>query len=263
MIIIDKEKCVGCGNCAKDCFGYNLSMEHGKMEVKGNCFECGHCIALCPVSAIHMDNCPDDEFEECSGQTENMTSRQLLHTIKCRRSIRNYQKRTVEKELLTEILQAGRYTPTGGNAQDVRYTVVQDRLPELIPQIFEGVRQGAEQFHKEKPDNPYSGTLNRIYEKYKNGQDSLFFEAPVLLLISSDMPIDGALAASNIELMAATEGLGCLYSGFIELGLKNNPEALKLIQIDAEKLRCCMLLGYPGITYIRSVPRKALQVKWM
>ena len=51
MVNIDKEKCIGCGMCIKDCFPDNLFINEGKAESKGRCMQCGHCIAVCPVNA--------------------------------------------------------------------------------------------------------------------------------------------------------------------------------------------------------------------
>lgn len=46
----DKEKCVGCGNCAKVCPNGAISMENGKPEMKKDaCTFCGKCVNLCPI----------------------------------------------------------------------------------------------------------------------------------------------------------------------------------------------------------------------
>ena len=90
----------------------------------------------------------------------------------------------------------------------------------------------------------------------------MFFETPVLLIITADEPIDGALAAANIELMANAEGLGCLYSGFIQRCLQNNPQAAKFADVNPEKICICMLIGYSAINYKRPAPRKEVAVTW-
>ena len=46
----DKEKCVGCGTCAKVCPNGAISMENGKPEMKKDaCTFCGKCINFCPI----------------------------------------------------------------------------------------------------------------------------------------------------------------------------------------------------------------------
>ena len=49
VINIDKEKCIGCGMCRKDCAAHNIVIENHKARVLSNdCIMCGHCAAVCP-----------------------------------------------------------------------------------------------------------------------------------------------------------------------------------------------------------------------
>ena len=52
-ILIDSEKCIGCGQCARDCVANRFGIENGKALVMSErCIECGHCFAVCPVGAV-------------------------------------------------------------------------------------------------------------------------------------------------------------------------------------------------------------------
>ncbi|MBQ2879146.1 MAG: 4Fe-4S binding protein, partial [Anaerotignum sp.] len=44
MVSIDRDKCIGCGMCVKDCFFGVLSLKENKAEVSAPCFDCGHCV---------------------------------------------------------------------------------------------------------------------------------------------------------------------------------------------------------------------------
>lgn len=264
MVVIDRQKCIGCGQCIRDCFGFNLQMEENKAQVIGQCFQCGHCVAVCPVNAFQITDYPEEDIEEY-GSEEEIAPEQLLHTIKLRRSVRSYQHKPVEQEVLRRILQAGRFAPTAGNAQDVSYIVIQKELPQIIPMVWQGFRLLNEQCRREDPEGSGSRLWDRMLEKYEKdpqNQDHLFFGAPVLLIVTAREKVNGWLAAANIELMAHAQGLGCLYSGFIERAIRSNEELSGLLGLDEKNSCTCMLLGYPGVTYRRTAPRKELQVTW-
>ena len=52
--LVDEEKCIGCGNCAKSC-AHDGPQRKGKvMEIDWTkCMGCGRCIDACPVGAIY------------------------------------------------------------------------------------------------------------------------------------------------------------------------------------------------------------------
>ncbi len=55
--LVDKEKCVGCGECAKNCAHDGPQLKDGVMEINwANCMGCGRCLDVCPVHAIYHDN---------------------------------------------------------------------------------------------------------------------------------------------------------------------------------------------------------------
>ena len=260
MVVIDKISCIGCGQCEKDCFGHNISMKEGKAHIIGNCFECGHCVAICPVNAAKIQGDIEDEI-----QTGNRKAEEFLNLIKNRRSIRYYKDQPVSNEQIQLVLEAGRYTPTAGNAQGVTYTVVSKKLPEVKPYIWRGLLQFGKKMKEIDPDSMYDSLWSRMYTqccRTQGKEDHLFFNAPILLIVAAKTSVNGILAADSVELMANTLGLGCLYSGFIERGLKESSEALELLNLKKEDICICMLMGYPDISYQRPAPRKPAVIYW-
>ena len=52
-IKIDKEACIGCGACVAVCPVTALAMENDKAICDdATCIDCGACISTCPVQAI-------------------------------------------------------------------------------------------------------------------------------------------------------------------------------------------------------------------
>ena len=69
MIEIQKELCIGCGACVKDCPGKALAIEEGKAVYKRECIHCGHCVAICPVNAVSIPEYDMEEVEEYKEET--------------------------------------------------------------------------------------------------------------------------------------------------------------------------------------------------
>ena len=81
-------------------------------------------------------------------------------------------------------------------------------------------------------------------------------------MIAADNPLDGGLAAANIENMAVAEGAGVLYSGYLARIIEACPVLKEWLGIPDTPLVCCMLAGYPAVTYKRTAPRKEADIVW-
>lgn len=131
MVEVREDICIGCGACAADCLGRVIRMKEGKASVSASCIQCGHCVAICPVSAVSIPEYEMDEVEEYVPETFDIAPENMLHMIKFRRSIRNFQPRMIEKEKAERVLDAGRYTATAKNAQECTFIFVQDAFEEF------------------------------------------------------------------------------------------------------------------------------------
>lgn len=262
MIVIDEEKCIGCGLCVQDCPEEKIVIRNGKAYHKAECIQCGHCVAVCPGYAVSIPEYDMDQVEEYDPEAYRPGPDVLLKAIKSRRSIRNFRQEKIERIHMENILEAGRYTPTAHNTQGCRFIVVQDELEELKKQIWDRLPDMAEKLKKSRPR--YAAFLKYLCRKHDRApfSDQLFFNAPAVILITSEYPLDGGLAAANMESVAVSEGVGILYCGFLAGIIDQCPEIKEWLSIKDQSLACCMLAGYPAVKYRRTAPRKSVCAVW-
>lgn len=263
MIIVDQSKCVGCGMCIRDCLFSNLHLVDGKAAAgQQRCNLCGHCVAVCPRNAVTIEGMDKAEIKEYNMETMTMAPRHLADFMQWRRSIRQFQARAVDHLLIEQILQVGRYSPTGSNSQQVRYVVLEQTLSEARSMAAETLLE-----QSRLPANQlYRPILQKIYEAQQEGRDLLFYDAPVVIVILDRQSngLNGALAASRMELMANALGLGACFVGFFITALKHNPALREKIQMAEDCTAVTSLaIGYPAVRYCRTVPRKPVQAMWL
>lgn len=262
MIIINKELCVGCGACVRDCLLGTLRLEEGKAAAGERCIGCGHCVAVCPKMAVSLPAWDMSDVEEYEEESFVIKPENYLHAVKFRRSIRSYKERPVPKEKLERILQAGRYTPTAANRQACRFYVVQKELSRWKELVWKELPDAIEALRESAP--AMAARFTEFYNKHMANQknDSLFFGATAFLAVAADEIFDAGLAACNMENMAVSEGLGLLYSGYLTRIIEKSPVLREWLGVLEKPLACCMLLGYPAVHYKRTAPRKPADIVW-
>lgn len=249
-IVIDQQKCIGCGACAADCVAGFLHIADGKAQTKDSgCIGCGHCYAVCPVEAVSMpDLVPGGEYVPMTA----IDSATLLQAMKSRRSVRRFQDREVEQEKIDMILEAGRYCPTGSNSQDVAYTILGSRQDELEAACVNLFRKGM----------GAAGALSDIAKNMKVDDHFFFKGAPLVIVVSGKSKGNAGLASSYMELMAESLGLGVLYSGFFVACTVFSGKVKKLLDLpQGHKVVNCMVIGYPDVQYRRVPGRNPANVK--
>ena len=255
QVEIDEARCIGCSRCADDCVADDLIIEDGVAQAKGRCILCGHCVAVCPTGAVSISGYDMDDVEPAATMAEFVNSSDLLRAIKSRRSIRSYRPQLVEREKLELVLQAGRYTATAKNAQACRFVAVQDGLGELKELVWGGIEDLLALPGAEKP------RWVKLYRSFLKGtkadapRDFLFRNAPAALFVAAERADDAALAAQNMELMAASLGLGVLFNGYLCRAAEELPAVKSWLGAEDRPLQVCMLVGYPAVRYRRTAPR--------
>jgi nitroreductase len=181
----------------------------------------------------------------------------LLAMMKGRRSIRQFTGQDVPKEIVEKIIEAGRYTPTGMNKQRVSYVVLRQNKEEcerIAVSWFRKIRPVVSIFIK--------------HFRHREIDDQYFFKgAPVVIVIKADSAatgvIDAALAASAMELMARSYGLGALYLGFFPIIARMSRKLKqKLSAVSKGRIVAALVLGYPDVTYHRTAQRERPVVQY-
>ena len=262
MIQINQELCIGCGQCVNDCISHRLSLKDKKATISKDCIYCGHCTAICPVGAVSNPDYDMADVEDYCKDTFTLNPDNLLHVIKFRRSIRDYKPLPVENEKLQKLLQAGRYTATAKNNQDCHFVFVQKELAFLKQQVWDFIEEYSVSNAGNISNEMYPYVSFNRRRKADAADDYLFRNAPVVVYITSDWPLDAGLAAQNMELMAVSMGLGILYNGFLARISDENESLKTWLGIEGKTIKACMLLGYPNVSYARTAPRKEANVIW-
>ena len=272
MFKVDKEKCIGCGLCVKDCFVKDIEIIDKKANIKNEaCMKCGHCIAICPKEAVSTDTYNMNDVKNYNKEEFELDADKLLNFIKFRRTVRNFKNKDVENDKISKIIEAGRFTQTGGNLQNVSYIVIKDNLDELKTLVIETLKNLGEYILSNKTSEnaqvqKYAKMWLKMYDDFKENpkeNDRLFFNAPAVILVVSDSDVNGVLASSNMELMTNALGLGTFFSGFLVRAASSNKKIMDYLGIEeGKKIVTCMVVGYPDVKYSRTVPRKEADITW-
>lgn len=276
MMNVNAEKCIGCGQCVKDCFPRDIEIVDGKAKINNvACIKCGHCVAVCPKDAVSTDEYNMEDVKDYNKEDFLVDADNLLNFIKFRRTIRQFKDKEVEEEKISKIIEAGRYTQTASNMQDVSYTVVREGLQELRAIALESLKEKGEGLLANLTPQTmrfkrYAEMWIKMYEDFKanpnenlKGNDKLFFNAPAVIVVTANSDVNGALASSNMELMTNALGLGTFFSGFFVLAAQDNKKIMDFLGVkEGKKIATCMIVGYPDVKYFRTVPRKEADISW-
>lgn len=253
IIKVNKDLCIGCSLCKNDCPLNNIDIKNKKSVIKSqDCIKCGHCVAICPKEAITMTGFDESPIEFTKQPT--LDSNELLMALKARRTIRKFKNKEVPSEVIQQIIEAGRFTPSAKNAQDISYIVLGDnkgRYEEVAVKIFRKIKPIVSLWMKDAKE----ATID----------DNFFFKkAPVVIMVVAKDKVSGSFAASNMALMAESHGLGVLYSGFFTEVAKYSPKLRRLLNIKSKgNVVATLVIGYPDVKYRRTTQKEPANVIYL
>lgn len=250
---IDTGKCIGCGLCVKTCAARNIELKDKKAEIiSSDCIMCGQCTAICPREAVSISGYDTKQVEKT--EEVRLNPEEVLDVIRFRRSIRQFQDKKIPREVISQILEAGRLTHTAKNMQDVSFVVLdkeKDHLEQMAVSLFKKIK-------------PFADLFSPMARRNKIDKHFFFFKAPIAIVILAKDKTNGILAAQNMEFAAEANGLGVLFSGFFTMAANASFKIKKALGIPkGKRVAMTLVLGYPSVKYLRSAQRKKLSVRYM
>jgi len=286
-VTINKELCTGCGVCIDICPYKALELRNNKAEyVLEDCFSCGHCQAVCSVSAVSVAGLVPDinfsTFNELSGVIQPGTGNlaEIVGLMRSRRSCRKYASRTVPLNLLEDLVKIGITAPSGTNSQPWNFTILPARkdvliLGELTAGYYRKLNRQARNIFLRLLIKLFGGdSLGKYYRRYHDSvaeslrqwdqerKDHLFHGGVAAIIVTARRDAscpaeDALLATQNILLAAHVMGLGCCLIGFVVEAVRRSPDMKRKMEIaENEEIYSVIALGYPGVKYYRPANRK-------
>jgi nitroreductase/NAD-dependent dihydropyrimidine dehydrogenase PreA subunit len=270
FLSVDHKKCAHDGICAAACPMSIITMNKDSLpEVTGEaeklCIKCGHCVAVCPHGAISAG---DINVKDCPPIKKELVASadQIEQLIKSRRSIRMYKDKKVEREQLSKLIDIARYSPTGGNSQQVQWLAVTSReevkkiagaVVDFMRDLIKGGHPLAERYN-----------LSALVESCDAGIDRIFRGAPALIVAHAPKEyglasVDCSIALSYLDIAASSFDLGCCWAGFFMIAASQSPSVMKILGLPEGNI-CFggLMVGYPKYDYHRIPVRNDAQVIW-
>ena len=232
MIYFEKEQCVNCGLCIRNCCMGVLvpGEETPQVHPKRRCIQCMHCASGCPRKAIRFSEIPElyQEFPQ----------KKLKRLLMQRRSIRHFKEQLPDRGVLEDALKTAFYAPSGKNQKAYRITVVwgkaqvaalRDRCLSLCCE------------YGEAPELP------KLMEK---GTDLLTCGAPCMIVVHSpedclNPVLDPAVYLVELELLLVEAGLGTCWGGYLRQVSDRFPEIRQWLRVpEGSRVRCALMVGY-------------------
>ncbi len=306
----EPKRCLGCGLSEPNFAGFEY---FGKI-----CIACHNCQAVCPQEALvfpHFYRVNEGRFAydmdypevglgfpnplqlekpvPLSEIDDKLTG--VEKVLYRRRSVRVYQDRPVPREIISRVIEAGRFAPSAGNCQGWKFVVVTNRqfLKDLsnssmkflgiFTRLYQGKGAGFSMLKKalaflkpnaidQRPMVAIQGTLD---PKFGEGMAHCLFNAPAAIFLLkhsmhiSEPELGMGILGQNMVLTAHSLGLGTCYVGFVANALNLDPitkgkfgKRLGL-KWPYNSVSIVITMGYPAVKVDKPVDREFPRITWV
>ena len=173
----------------------------------------------------------------------------VFEAIYERRSIRDFQKKPVPRDIVEKIIEAGNQAPytSMDRMQPWRFVVAEapefrEKLREAVHPAWKKTMEGAKAVDPQIYEN-----VMALYNNLPEPKDMVYYAAPLIIFAIAPPTnvVCAALASENMMLAAQSLGLGTCYVGFGAM-VQGSPEIVKALELtDNERIYGPILLGYP------------------
>jgi nitroreductase/NAD-dependent dihydropyrimidine dehydrogenase PreA subunit len=286
--IIDRKRCIGCGECVRVCPSQTIALQDGKALVTGTrSLGCGHCAAVCPVEAVRVEALDPDSFRFRSFDCRTdwlpygaFNTGELVRLMASRRSCRRFDPEAVDRALLEDLVQIGATAPSGTNSQNWTFTILPTRAAVLAlgravgaffkrlnrmaqnPLLRHGLRLIGRPELSDYYQNYHQSVAEALADWEERGLDRLTHGATAVIIVGStpggSCPAEDALLATqNILLGAHALGLGTCLIGFAVSALQKDARIKDVLKIPREEsVHAVIAVGQPAVTYQRLTGRR-------
>ncbi|WP_243311019.1 nitroreductase family protein [Fundidesulfovibrio agrisoli] len=258
LIQVDEVLCRKDGICMRVCPKQCLVPDAEGRPVadpESACIDCGHCEAVCPHGALRHTRLATDGF--VPARIDAVAPEALAALMRSRRSVRAYKPDTLDRTVLETLLETARYAPTGVNAQEVCWNVLSgpQACRDLAGLVVDWMRA--------------NNVMPLYIELWDKGQEVVLRGAPHVAVAHAPKDaligsVDCVIAATYMELAAASMGLGACWAGILMFAARNHPPVAKALGIpEGNEVHAGLMLGRPQFRYTLAPPRKPLRVAWL
>ncbi len=269
-ILINSKRCNKDGVCVAVCpqriikINKETKLPYLDDSRKHVCIKCGHCVSFCSQDALTLNGVAP---EECTKITsENIPTKEMVaQLLQSRRSIRKFQNKSIDQNVIYDLMDIVNYAPTGRNEQEISWRIVNDKekVRDLAGYVVDWMKDTI------KLDKDYAGYYQGLINAWEKGHDNLLRDAPavVVAVAPNNAQIgleDGSTAISYLELAAPSFGLGTCWAGYFYFASNVSSDIKKYLSIsEDEKCVGAAMIGYPKFRNYRVPKREDVDIKWI
>jgi len=276
-IVVDKDRCTGCGLCAEICHQGCIALSDDATDTAPRidhelCSTCTQCIAICPHRALSWNNVLAVAYDD----THLPSAEQLDELFKERRTVRFFKPDKIDRALLKEIVGYGIYAPTNNYALRAVVVDAQAIMEELDRIILQYVSRIYHLFFRPKivfnllrMITPAAQSKDKVKMESDLERGHTFDNPPAaIVFIVGDSRIalseaSAQYALYNMILYAQVKGIGSRLKGTGQIFLDRSKFARRRLGLQKhEHILGTLEVGYPAVRFRNKVEGKTLSIQW-